>query len=369
MSADGPTSATRRTLLGLLAALLVGTVVALAGCLAVFLGVHRTTEAAHNRSVPAVLAVDDAKVALREAHGAALTSFSGGTRLLADAGEDYQNQIARAGQHLAQAAEDNAAGEDGSRDIQVVEASVVTYTGLVERAHAHFADGRSALGTSKLWDASTLLEEILRRLDQLRTTQLDALGGQVDGTWTKGRMTLLWLVPVLVLLALLGIAQGFLRRRFRRRLNVPLLLATLATVLMGATAALSPWSTHQLADARSQTQQATRDRDAQLAALAARNADSLATLLRDVCGTPGCPDTIALVRAVRPMPAPSASGLTAADAEQAASRHGGDATRSAERAADSRGGVVVLLATALFALAMVVLGLLHRLGEYRYRRR
>ncbi|MFI0793198.1 hypothetical protein ACH4OY_10925 [Micromonospora rubida] len=384
MSADRPTSTTRRKLRGFLATLLVGIVFTLGGCLAVFVGVHRTTDAAHDRSVPAVLAVYDAQLALRQAHGAALASFSAGTRLLASPGEDYQNQIARAGQQLAQAAEDNAAGESGSRDIQVVEASVVTYTGLVERAHAYFAqDGGSARGTATLWDASTLLEEILRRLDALGGKQLAALGDQADGPWTRGEMTLLWLGPVLALLALLVSAHRFLRRRFRRRLNVPLLLAMLAVVVMGATTAMSLWSAHQLADARADTRQATLDRKMQLAALSARDSGDLAALLAAACGSPGCPDTIARVRgdtnptpaptgSPPPAPAPTASGTAAASSPgfaEAGARHGEDATRSAERAADSRAGEVVLLTAALFALAMVALGLQPRLAEYRFSQR
>ncbi|WP_405107139.1 hypothetical protein OG559_23620 [Micromonospora sp. NBC_01405] len=384
MSTDRPTSTTRRKLRGLLATLLVGILATLGGCLTVFVGVHRTTDAAHDRSVPAVLAVYDAQLALRQAHGEALASFSAGTRLLASPGEGYQNQIARAGQQLAQAAEDNAAGETGSRDIQVVEASVVTYTGLVERAHAYFAqDGGSALGTATLWDASTLLEEILRRLAALGVKQMDALNGQADGPWTNGKMTLLWLVPVLALLALLVSAQRFLRRRFRRRLNVPLLLATLAVVVMGATTAMSLWSANQLADARGDTDQATIDRDAQLAALSARDSESLAALLTAACGSPGCPDTIARVRgdasptpapagSPTPAPVPSSNGAATASSPgvaEAGALHGEHAVRSAERAADSRAGEVVLLAAALFALAMVALGLQPRLTEYRFSQR
>ncbi|WP_229402128.1 hypothetical protein [Micromonospora okii] len=374
MSTARPASTTRRTLRWFLRALLAGTAVALAGCLAVFLGVHRTTAAAHDRSVPAVLAVYDAQIALREAHGAAQAGLTSGTRLLAGPGEDYQNLIARAGQHLAQAAEDNAAGDAGSRDLQVVQASLVTYTGLIERAHAHVAqDGGGALGVATLWDAATLLEEILRRLDGLRAKQADALADQVDGAWTSGATTLLWLGPVLVLLALLVAAQRFLRARFRRRLNVPLLLATLAVVGMGATAALSLRSADQLADARAETDRAAGLREARLDALADRDTAGLTALLTRACRPKGCPETIARVdpEGLR-VPAPSApvDGMDAADgAEAAHERHDRAATTYAARAADSRGGEVGLLAAALLVMALVVVGLLPRLEEYRYRQR
>ncbi|MFI2664493.1 hypothetical protein [Micromonospora carbonacea] len=371
MSGTALTSTTRRTLLRLLWALLAANAVALAGCLAAFLGVQRTTEAAYDRSVPAILAVYDTQVALREAHGAAVASFAAGTRLLAGPGEDYQNQIARAGQHLAEIAEDNAAGDDGSRDIQVVEASLVTYAGLIERAHAHFAqpDGR-ALGTAALRDASGLLEEILLRLDRLEEKQDAALDRQVDGAWTGRATSLLWLLPVLALGALLVAAQLFLRRRFRRALNAPLLLATLAVLALGGTTATSLHSTGQLGDARAATDRAAAARGVQLTALADRNATQLAALLRTACAPTPCADTIEQVLDQRDgdrTPAGAANEIDAAGST--AWRHGQDATGLAARAANSRGGEVVLPTAALLAAALVVVGFLPRLEEYRYRQR
>ncbi|MFC8846010.1 MULTISPECIES: hypothetical protein [unclassified Micromonospora] len=373
MNGTALTSTTRRTLLRLLWALLAANAVALAGCLAVFLGVQRTTEAAYDRSVPAILAVYDTQVALREAHGAAVASFAAGTRLLAGPGEDYQNQIARAGQHLAEVAEDNAAGDDGSRDIQVVEASLVTYTGLIERAHAHFAqpDG-GALGAAALRDASSLLEEILVRLDLLEDKQDAALNRQVDGVWAGRVMLLLWLLPVLALGALLVAAQLFLRRRFRRVLNAPLLLATLAVLAMGGTTATSLRSTDQLGDARAATHRAAEARGVQLEALAGRNATQLAGLLTAACTPTPCPDTIAQVLAPHHGGPGSGTGREAdgpGAAGRKAWRHGQDATGLAARAANSRGGEVVLPSAALLSAALVIVGFLPRLEEYRYRQR
>ncbi|SCE97011.1 hypothetical protein GA0070558_116102 [Micromonospora haikouensis] len=366
MSGTALTSTTRRTLLRLLWALLAANAVALAGCLAVFLGVQRTTEAAYDRSVPAILAVYDTQVALREAHGAAVASFAAGTRLLAGPGEDYQNQIARAGQHLAEVAEDNAAGDEGSRDIQVVEASLVTYTGLIERAHARFAQpGGGALGAAALRDASGLLEEILDRLDLLRGKQVAALDRQVDGTWTGPAMVLLWLLQVLVLGGLLVAAQLFLRDRFRRVLNAPLLLATLAVVAMGGTTATSLRSTDQLADARTETGSAARARETQLTSLVDRDAGRLAALLAAAYAPTPCPDTVA-----QPRPPRKAASDDGPDSPAGkAWTHSQEATTLAARGANSRGGEIVLLAASLLAATLVIFGLLPRLEEYRYRQR
>ncbi|WP_431975881.1 hypothetical protein [Micromonospora haikouensis] len=371
MSGTALTSTTRRTLLRLLWALLAANAVALAGCLAVFLGVQRTTEAAYDRSVPAILAVYDTQVALREAHGAAVASFAAGTRLLAGPGEDYQNQIARAGQHLAEVAEDNAAGDEGSRDIQVVEASLVTYTGLIERAHAHFAQpGGGALGAAALRDASSLVEEILDRLDLLKDKQNAALGRQVDGTWTGLATGLLWLLPVLALGALLVATQLFLHRRFRRALNAPLLLATIAVLTMGGTTATSLRSTDQLGDARSATQRAVEAQEVHLAELADRDARRLVNLLSDVCAPTPCADTIEQVLAHTNDDPRSGTGMTKPGAaDEKAWQDGQEATGYAARAANSRGGEVVLPSAALLAAALVVFAFLPRLEEYRYRQR
>nr|QLK00753.1 hypothetical protein HZU44_12585 [Micromonospora carbonacea] len=375
MSGAALTSTTRRTLLRLLWALLAANAVALAGCLTVFLGVHRTTDDAYDRSVPAILAVYDTQVALREAHGAAVASFAACTRLLAGPGEDYQNQIARAGQHLAEVAEDNAAGDDGSRDIQVVEASLVTYTGLIERAHAHFAQaGGRALGTAALRDASSLLEEILDRLDLLRGKQVAALDRQVDGTWTGPATILLWLLPVLVLGGLLVATQLFLRRRFRRVLNAPLLLATLAVVAMGGTTAMSLRSTDQLADARAEMGRAAEARAEQLTSLVGRDAERLAALLSAAYAPSPCLATATPVGPPGAAPPTPGDGQAAPGDGQAlpagnAWKHGQEATRLAAGAANSHGGEIVLLAASLLAAALVVFGLLPRLEEYRYRQR
>lgn len=375
------TSTTWRSLRGHRRGLLVGAVVALAGCLAVFLGVHRAADAAAGQSVPAILAVHDAQVALRTAHGAALTNFSGDVQLIGGPGEEYQNQIAAAGQHLAEVAERNAAGDTGSGDIQVVEALLVTYTGLVSQAHVHFRDDdTSALGTAALVDAATLLEELLLRLDRLREAQVGALAEQNDRLWNRPATALLWLLPLAVLVAALVRAQRFLRRRFRRRLNAPLLLATLFVVLMGAATSTSLWSAGQLAGAAESIRVLQEHRRDQLALLAVEDARRLTERLVAACAPAGCPRTIAEVDGRRTAPPgsgaaagsdgpPPPRSTTPADPAGHARISRDLATDRATRAATSLGGEVVIPLAALCAVVAVLLGFQPRLEEYRYHER
>ncbi|MEU4569081.1 hypothetical protein [Micromonospora sp. NPDC023956] len=368
------TSTTRLTLRRHRRTLLVATAVALAGCLSVFLGVHRAADAVAAQSVPSVLAVYDTQVALRAAHGAALTGFSDGTRLLGGPGEEYQNRIAAAGQHLAEVAERNAAGETGSGDIQVVEALLVTYTGLIARADVHFRQGRdSALGTAALWDAASLLEELLLRLDRLRQAQVAALDEQVGRLWATPAAAALWLVPVLVLVGLLVRAQRFLHRRFRRRVNAPLLLATFFVLLMGAATSSSLWSAGQLTATRESVSAVERDRREQLTLLAAEDSSRLTDRLEAACGgRGGCPRTLDLVDAEGSAPPDGAvppPAATTADRAGDARTNGDVATDRATRAATSYGGEFVLPLAALCAAVAVLLGFQPRLDEYRYHER
>ncbi|WDZ87106.1 hypothetical protein [Micromonospora cathayae] len=377
MTGTALTSTTWRTLRRLLRALLVGTAVTVAGCLAVFLGVHRAADAVATQSVPSILAVHDTQVALRAAHGAALDGFSDGTRLLGGPGEEYQNQIASAGQHLARVAEANAAGAEGSRDIQVVEALLVTYTGLVSRADVGLRDDpANPVGTAALWDAASLLTEILVRLDRLREAQVAAFDEQTNRVWTRPVTALVWLLPVLVLAGLLVVAQTYLRRRFRRRLNAPLLLATFFVVVMGAATASSLWSADRLADVRSEIATVERARSAHLTTLAALDAGRLAGQLTAACEPlGGCRHT---VDRVAPDGVPSgreseqvtdARRATAAELDRTARLGGQDATDRATAAATSFAGEFLIPVAALCVAVTVLLGFQPRLDEYRYHER
>ncbi|MEU8088920.1 hypothetical protein AB0B57_35545 [Micromonospora sp. NPDC049101] len=375
MTADARTppgvSTTRQTLVLLRRWLLALTVVALATSLAVFLGVAGNADVAKERSVPAILASYDAQDALRNAHLAAVNNLVEGGAVLGGPGVDYQRQIAAAGQYLTLVAENNAAGDEGTQDIQTIEALLVTYTGLVGQADARFRDASlTALGVAALRDAASLLNDILVRLEDLRGKQLIALDGQVDNGWTNRLTAAVWLLPLLALGVLLVRTQLHLTRRFRRMVNVPLLLATVAVVGMVALTALSLWSADRLDRTRAGVHAVDDSRKRQLLEVGARAAYGLADQVEKQC-VEACVDTTEELRSPfpppPPPPTPGADAAEAASTDNAEVRADRDITNDADEAANSRFGEIVLCVLALVIAGLVLLGLYPRLAEYEKR--
>ncbi|MFG1916808.1 hypothetical protein [Micromonospora sp. NPDC048898] len=368
-------STTRQTLVRLRGWLLGVTAVTLATSLAVFLGVAGSADAAAQRSVPAILASYDAQDALRNAHLAAVENLGKGGVVLGGPGADYQRQIAAAGQYLTLLAENNAAGAEGTQDIQTIEALLVTYTGIIGQADARFRDADlGALGVAALRDAASLLNDILVRLQDLRGKQLLALDDQVDNTWTDTLTVAVWLLPLVALGVLLVRAQVYLTRRFRRTVNVPLLLATVAAVGMVALTALSLWSADRLDQARAGVDVVDGSRRAQLMDVGFLAADGLVGQVEAQCGRTACADTIAELSSPFPSPSPSpspTSGAAATDTGTDAALTDGAAVAAdkaimedAGGAARSYGGELLLPVLALTIAGLVLWGFQLRLAEY-----
>ncbi|PYC65584.1 hypothetical protein C7C45_28045 [Micromonospora arborensis] len=349
-------STTRQTLVRLRGWLLGITAVTLASSLAVFLGVAGNADVAADRSVPAILASYDAQDALRNAHLAAVRNLAEGGEVLGGPGVDYQRQIAGAGQYLTLLAENNAAGDEGTQAIQTIEALLVTYTGLIGQADARYRDaGLRALGVAALRDAASMLDDILFRLERLRGMQLRAMDNQVNNVWTNKLTAAVWLLPLVALGVLLIRTQVYLSRRFRRTMNVPLLVATVATVGMVALTALSLWSADKLDRARAGVEAVHDSRQGQLEDVRFRAANGLASAVQEQCKT-ACADTIAEIAA--PAPSPSSTPGRAIIAADAA------ITADAVGAADSRSVELALPLLALGIAVLVLAGFRPRLAEY-----
>ncbi|MEH1167293.1 hypothetical protein V6V47_18100 [Micromonospora sp. CPCC 205539] len=360
-------STTRRTLVRLRGWLLAATAVALIASLAVFLGVARTADSAAQRSVPAILASYDAQDALRSAHAAAVRNLAGGVQVLGGPGVEYQRQIAGAGQYLTLLAENNAAGEDGTRDIQTIEALLVTYTGLIGQADARYRDASlRALGVAALRDAADLLGDILGKLDDLRGKQLRVLDEQGDNGWTSMLTVAVWLLPLLVLGVLLVRVQAYLTHRFRRAMNLPLLLATVATVGMAVLTSLSLTSATGLDRVREDVVTVDHSRREQLDDVSYQAAHGLADEVERQCEGV-CADTVTALRtrapSPMPMPTPTLEPKQAAIAADAAIR------ADAAGAADSRSVEFALPLLALGIAVLVLAGFQPRLAEYGGRSR
>ena len=218
---SAPKFTTVKTLWVLCMVLLVTTTVVFGTSLLVFRKVHSTVETVDTNTAPAILAVLAAQESLVKADSAAIRSFYSGEVNLNGPGLEHQNQLTFASQSLAQVAEHNSAGPQGSQRIQLLEGLLESYSGLIGQAHAHFG---TAIGTADLWSASRMLRtgdnSILAELDKLLKDQTSALNDEISTSSMTSVPLLVWAAPIAVLFVLLGVTQVFLKRRFRRSESV-----------------------------------------------------------------------------------------------------------------------------------------------------
>ncbi|AWS41660.1 hypothetical protein [Streptosporangium sp. 'caverna'] len=262
----------------------------LATSLWLFQGVHQTVTAAGSTAMPAILEISNAQRALAAADRAAITispNSSETTTLPAEL--EYKKQIQIAGLNLAQAAEDNAADDAEETDgLQLAQGLLVVYTDMVEQAGEHYQRGDRALGATYLWYASHLLHEdggILDVLNGFREQQYAWLKQRFPSTWMMPAATISWAVSLLLVLVLLGATQLFLRRRFRRTLNVLLLAATVLVVGLASMTSLAHVSKNRLDDAHEKVLSVVAARQAETGTEYRAGNTQLAQLLSIECGT------------------------------------------------------------------------------------
>jgi hypothetical protein len=362
-------STTRQTLWWLRLGLVTGSVLVLATALATFLGVRASVAEVRERTAPAVLEVSLAKAALVAAHDAAVRTFEHGQARLTGPSERYEDEIALASQQLAQVAEHNAAGGPGSRTLRLIEGLLPAYNGFIGQADSHFRqDDGGPLAASSLQSASDLLTApengILAQLDTLEAAQRRALDTQLDADWLDPAITLLWAVPLLVLLGVLLWTQRFLTRRFRRTVNAALLAATVACVLLGAGTALLLGVQAEARDSGVALERTVDARSAATAAAAGQAQSTLAHVLTTQCGSGGaaaCGDTVAAFAASAAAP-PAVPAAPPGDADETVLL-GPGLTEPAWNGLLGYG--IPVLAAGIGVLT--VGGLQPRLDEYRFR--
>jgi hypothetical protein len=150
---------------------------------------------------------------------------------------EFHTQISVAQQSLALAAAENVIGVEGRHDLQTITGLIAVYSSWVERWGQ---EDQEALHAAYLYYAEQVLGfqeedgtdgDVLSRLDALRDKQLDEAERQAAFPW---QLWLGWSAVVVLYLALflaLLETQRFLRRRFRRPLQVRLLAATVVCAL------------------------------------------------------------------------------------------------------------------------------------------
>ncbi|WP_410644210.1 hypothetical protein [Amycolatopsis sp. lyj-346] len=363
------TSTTRQTLWWLRLGLVAGSVLVLGTALVTFLGVRASIAEVRERTAPAVLEVSLAKGAIVAAHGAAVAAFQGGQATLTGPSEQYEDEIALASQQLARVAEHNAAGDAGSRTLRLIEGLLPAYNGFIGQADAHFRqNGGGPLAASNLLSASDLLTApengILARLDTLEAAQRTALDDQLGANWLDPAITLLWALPLVVLLGTLAWTQRFLARRFRRTVNTALLAATAACVLLGTGTALLLGLQSDARHSGAALERVVDTRSAATTAAAAGVQWTLAQVLVAQCrpgGAAACGDTVAALAAVTTVP-PAVPAGPPEEVDEAALL-GPGLTEPGWNGLLGYG--IPVLAAGIGVLA--VTGLQPRLDEYRFR--
>ncbi|MEV6905742.1 hypothetical protein [Amycolatopsis sp. NPDC051071] len=361
------TTATRVTLVRLRAGLLVLTLAVLVTSLWAFHSVQNTAETVRDRTSQAVLEVTAARAALVAADAAAITSFASGEAKLAGPGQEYTNQLALASQSLAQVAEFNQAGDSGGNALQVVESQVAAYSGSMGQADVHFRQPDAAvLGAVDLWNASRLLHApggVLDGLETLQDKQREALDGQLTSTGVSRAMLPLWLLPVLALVILLVLTQLYLKKRFRRMTNIPLLAATLVIAAIGAALVFTLISRDRLDSVGERLDGVAVARNTQIQAADDQGQRKLAALLTEYCDEEqGCGVTVDEFRVKA-----GQTTTVATDNTRVATAGAKAVAADAAGAAESGGREFLIPAGTLLAGGLVLLGLHGRIDEYRYR--
>lgn len=374
---DGADSATGVALRRLRVALLACAVILLLTTAVLFWETRATTNAVARQSAPSIVELTAAHEALVAADLAVIRSFDSGEVRLAGPGADYQDQIAMATQSLARAAEANSAGPEASQQIQLVQGLVVAYMGLVGQADANYRQaGGAGTGLTYLWYASQLLHApaggVLSQLEELRDSNEELLTDRVGTGVRAPAVALSWILPLLALLVALWLTLGFLKRRFRRTVNLALLAAAGLALGLAAAASVSFVADSRLQSIRDDLAQGSYDSQVRTEALAAGSGAVLTDLVRAHCqgdDGSGC-DAEALETILR------ADSRNGAGRDSAGGHDLGQAALTAvpvtERISSATAAADVVLLAPLFGLGiplLILIGLHPRIDEYRYRAR
>ena len=210
--------------------------------------------AAVHRTQQAIVHTEDARSTAASAQHALQAAFKSEDVTLTGTGTDYVNKITQVNKDLTLAAEDNAAGSEGTSQIQYVSGELESYLELSESAVLDYslsqpfgldtetyASGgesnlRSALGQAQTCQQLTRLEQGGSAPVGLAPTEENALCVQ-RSAWPLDPGTFWWalLGPVIGVLLLVTATAYVLARHFRRHLSRWLWGALLTTAAVSIT--------------------------------------------------------------------------------------------------------------------------------------
>ncbi len=190
---------------------------------------HALDTLAH-RSGPLAVAAQDIYRSLSDADATANSGFLAGGQETAGVRARYTSDINQAGTALALAtsAQASASAADPNSPVAVLTSNLPVYTGLVETARADNLQGLP-VGAAYQREASNLMRtQLLPAAESLYRTQVAQRTSDQD---SAGGFPWLEILFGVVLVAVLAVAQWFVWRRSRRRVNLGLALATVAAVI------------------------------------------------------------------------------------------------------------------------------------------
>src|SRR4029453_7886576 len=145
--------------------------------------------------------------------------------------EDWRVSVCK---HLVAAAKNITYGSAEQVPIENIQVALGQYDMQAQRARDMHDAGKSADSVSAYRIAlKTVQDKLLPNAEALNKANADELEAQYSRRASESALSCgLVLVLGMVLIVLLVITQAYLTRRFRRRLNLPLLVATVCTVII-----------------------------------------------------------------------------------------------------------------------------------------
>jgi len=210
------------------------------------------TEARHQiataqRTERAVGSIDLAQKSAKNAARALRNTFDQGDVTLTGTGTEFANDTAQVNSEITSAAEFNAAGAEGARQIQFVQGQLTTCVQLAESAvndYAHLGGSADEAALGALTGRDEQREDtgadiadtggLIAALGDLRDLEQNALDAQLGSFWlAPGYVWALLMMPVVVMLLLFMETGRVLVRHFRRYQS-PLLAGSLLTAVVTA---------------------------------------------------------------------------------------------------------------------------------------
>lgn len=182
------------------------------------------------RSGPLSVAAQEIYRSLSDADATATSAFLSGGAEPAELRDRYANDIAQAEAALAVAiaarepADVNAEGSP----LATLSAKLSVYTGLIETARANNLQGLPVGGAYQQEASNLMRAELLPAAEELYRTETERVAADQD---RAGGFPFVEVLLGLVALAVLVVAQAYLRRTTRRMFNVGLLVATGAALV------------------------------------------------------------------------------------------------------------------------------------------